>query len=236
MLSTELRREIERRALEIQADIEAKLGKRDADLLPDCIGKWHVVVTAPNQENKVVDHLAERQFGVYLPIIKRTVVSRGYRRPYAQKMFPGYVFVFGWGLDYQQRRILAVPGVKRLLHNEAGILIVVADSDICKIEAVEAQNDEEVRAAVQEVVNADERARKPAPKRSKRKKWKKKGKKTPNFFAKQLDIEPIDMTISTKSYWRGIEDLPTEDRISLLHAALGLRSSAASSPVSQMAG
>ncbi len=212
-------------------------GPLDAVIMSGRTPHWYVLVAKPGEERSLAAHLMGRRFGVYLPMLSRTTFSRGKPRVISRLMFPGYIFVFGWGIHEQQRRIMTCPGAVRFLHTEAGTLLVVADGKIDEIQAIEANHDAEVMAAVQAVVNADEVGRKPAKQRSKRKKWRKKHKhKVPVAAAPAAPDEPMTITISTRSHWTGIETLSDEGRISLLHSALGLGSSVAISPVSPVAG
>ena len=59
--------EIERRALEIAAEFDRKLGPYRAQIIPRETPCWHMVRTTPGQENKAFVYLAHRGFGVFLP-------------------------------------------------------------------------------------------------------------------------------------------------------------------------
>src|SRR5437588_12517795 len=56
---------------------------------------WHIVRTELGRETIAAAHLAGRRFGIYLPMIDSV------------PLFPGYLFVFAWGITDQWRRIRA---------------------------------------------------------------------------------------------------------------------------------
>jgi transcription antitermination factor NusG len=112
------RAEIERRALEIAAEVDQKEGPYYAEILPHETPRWHIVRTAPGQENKATKFLADRRFGVALPrFVKGSRLIRGHEVSdlSEQLIFPGRVFVFVWGVLTHWHRIIANPGVQSIM-------------------------------------------------------------------------------------------------------------------------
>lgn len=73
-------------------------------------GRWYVLVTQPNHEATTASHLVGRRFGTYIPSYRPDGPQSALR-----PLFPGYVFVWVWGMKTHQRRILAVPGAVEFL-------------------------------------------------------------------------------------------------------------------------
>lgn len=202
MFSSDTRDEIERRALEITATIEAKRGPFMAEILPECTARWHVITTAPAAENTAAKHLVGRGFGIYRPTFNRPRASRGKLWDVQISLFPGHIFLFVWDALRHWRRIRACPGVTGILTVDERP-VVVDDSAIYRMQVIESN------AIISKMVGA------PIPKRQR---WRK------NKWSDQVEREDDTFvpTVSIRSYWDGIEKLDDEGRISVLHKALGL--------------
>lgn len=127
---------IERRALEISAQLEGRTGKRTAEVFPDVTPHWHVVTVLPGQERTAADDLSDRCFGVYLPESEHTEIRRGRKVDLKRLMLPGYVFVFVWDVDRHVDRIRACDGVRGLLFIN-GKVAIVPDALIDRVRRVE---------------------------------------------------------------------------------------------------
>lgn len=204
MFSDETYEEIERRALEITAIIEAKRGPFTAELVPDCIAHWHVITTAPAAEAVAAKHLVDRGFGVYIPTFNRTRIVRGRLRDMHLSLFPGHIFLFVWDVLRHWRRIRACPGVRGIMTTDEHP-VVVDDSAIYQMQTIEFNG----------IVSGMSVPAAPKGRRRRRNKW-----------SEHLEHEDGNFapTISTKSYWAGIGKLDDDERISVLHKALGLAS------------
>jgi hypothetical protein len=66
MLSIDTRKDIERRALEITAQIEEKCGRFEAEVVPGCSPNWHLIATFPNKEDYAAEFLMDRGLGVFV--------------------------------------------------------------------------------------------------------------------------------------------------------------------------
>jgi transcription antitermination factor NusG len=199
MLSDDVRRQIEQRALEIIAAIEEREGKYAAEIVPDVVPQWHVVETLPGQEYRALQHLARRCIGVFMPKFDRDCSRKvnGVDLCAGRRlMFPGLLFVFVWDVETHWRRIKACPGVRSVLVDGAGCPVVVPDSEIDHIQAL------------QYGLN-------PQPKTKRRRYRAGRG---------QADDEVEHVRISTYAALHGIERLADGERISALHRALGLAS------------
>ncbi len=99
--------------------LQAEIATEDAQ------AGWHVLVTMPGQERIAAAHLTARRFGVYVAEMQAVDNRRG-----KEAMFPGYVFVFVWGIDQHWQKILGCPGITR-------ILAPISWQDIDRIRAIE---------------------------------------------------------------------------------------------------
>jgi transcription antitermination factor NusG len=120
-----------------------------AEAIPDVTATWHIVETMPAHEQIAAGHLTGRRFGVYLPETEQCEVHRGRKIKMLRPLFPGYLFVFVWGLGRHIGRILACPGVWRFLQTGEQPA-VISDELIDAIRAIE--NKERPLCVVVEVI------------------------------------------------------------------------------------
>jgi transcription antitermination factor NusG len=195
----QLSRDAERR---IQL-ISEKTDPLDAEIL-DATPCWHVVVTVPNHENIAAAHLIGRRFGIYLPELKKQSLGSNGRvaHNYLRPMFPGYLFIFVWGINQHWARIRACPGVVGILL-DSGKAAVVSDRLIVEMQ---------VRETVER-----ERHNIHIPRR-RRAHWRRRR------LDEELRTMVGDRNVSISSYSAlgEIEGMDDKERISLLHRALGL--------------
>lgn len=177
--------------------------KFSAEIVPGLAPRWHVIVTQPNREATAAGHLIGRGFGTYLPEVTRRIISRGRLRNLTLPMFPNYLFLFVWDIEYHCRRILACTGVSRVLRN-CETPLIVADKIINDVQT--AEFNEMIRAGAFSV-----RARRKTHKKNRIEKW---------GLEAERDAEIV--RISPKSYFDGIGTLDDDGRKGLLHRALGL--------------
>lgn len=192
--------EIERRALKITAIIEAKRGPYMAELVPECSARWHVITTAPMSETTAAKHLVDRGFGVYIPTFNRTRMVRGQLRDLNISLFPGHIFLFVWDILRHWRRIRACPGVVSIMTTDERP-VVVDDVIIDQMQAIEFNN----------IVLL--------PAKAKRRRRRREEGPAPDDMPDNKFV-----SITTKSYWTGIEKLDNNGRNSVLYKALGLTS------------
>lgn len=202
LLSHETVEQIKRRALQIAADIEARIGKYSAEIITDVTPQWHLIETLANQELKASEFLVDRHFGVFMPKFEADAIRMldGINLCSGRRLiFPGHLFVFVWDIEAHWRRIRSCPGVLRVLVDRPEHPVVVPDSAIDFIQALQF-------------------GLSPAPK-PKRKRYKARQKQQGN------EPEACDyVRISTYSALHGIESLDDNGRNGLLHKALGLAS------------
>lgn len=178
-----------------------KQGPRDAELVPGKPSGWYIVCTQAGQDGVAAGHLIGRRFGVYQPLYPNTTVVRGRKVTRMLRMFPGYLFIFAWDIDRHVRRILAVPGVSRLLSIEDKP-VRVPDALIDDIRAAE-NRENPIRYTVE------------MTKVRKRRK-----KRRIETWEEEVEATADDIVaVSSKSYW--FQD-PGPSRIGLLEKALGL--------------
>ncbi len=111
-------------------------GGLNAEILSGVVPKWHVLETHPNHERIAAGYLIARRFGVFVPERDEVVVRRGSKFETKRLLFIGYIFVYVWGIKEHARRILACPGVARIIQAD-GNPAIIPDSKIDEIRAVE---------------------------------------------------------------------------------------------------
>src|SRR5262249_2510085 len=126
-----------------RAELESEINRRvrrdgpyRAEIVPERTPLWHVLMTAPTEENLAAAHLIGRGFGVYVPTFERVWMGRGGKRTRQLPLFPGHVFLFVWNVERHWRRIRACPGVHRILTIEERP-VVVEDAAINRMQAIE---------------------------------------------------------------------------------------------------
>jgi transcription antitermination factor NusG len=97
---------------------------------------WRIVETLPSHERIAGAHLIARRFGIYVPEIEGVEVRRGRKRNFLRPMFPGYIFVFVWGIKAHISRIMNCPGVWKIMKNGSEYA-ALPDGAINEIRAVE---------------------------------------------------------------------------------------------------
>jgi Transcription termination factor nusG len=101
---------------------------RDAEIVAGVSPSWYVIEVY--SDRKVAEELVKRRFGVFVPESEQTIIRRGRKIDLKQLMFPGYIFVFVWGMPAHWSRIGCIPGV-------LGVLGTISDDKIDEIRAVE---------------------------------------------------------------------------------------------------
>jgi transcription antitermination factor NusG len=74
---------------------------------------WFALYTKARQEKSLARELLKHRIPFYLPLVKKTNVSRGRRRISLTPLFGGYVFLFG--ADEERVRCLATNRISRVL-------------------------------------------------------------------------------------------------------------------------
>ncbi len=80
--------------------------------------RWLVIYTKARQEKALARELLKYRIPFYLPLVKKTSISRGRRRTSQVPLFAGYVFSFG--SEEERVRTLATNRVSRMLAVEDG--------------------------------------------------------------------------------------------------------------------
>lgn len=109
---------------------------RNAELLPGAPA-WYVIQVWPNKEMQAKAKLAERQFGIYVPMSAARVVKRGRTFSEASLIFPGYIFAFVWDVLQHRSRIEAIEGVNRVILDIDGVPLPLSDDQISYIRGME---------------------------------------------------------------------------------------------------
>ncbi|MCE5268831.1 MAG: hypothetical protein LLG00_13200 [Planctomycetaceae bacterium] len=100
--------------------------KEEPNLYPDTLldetpgdspqRRWFALYTKARQEKSLARELLKYQVPFYLPLVKKTSVSRGRRRSSLSPLFAGYIFLFG--SEEERVRTLATNRVSRILSVE----------------------------------------------------------------------------------------------------------------------
>lgn len=109
---------------------------RNAEVLPG-EPAWYVIEVWPNKEMVAKAKLAERQFGIYVPMSAAKVVKRGRVVTEASLMFPGYIFAFVWDVLQHRSRIEQIDGVHRVILDINGVPLPITDEEVARIRALE---------------------------------------------------------------------------------------------------
>lgn len=175
-------------------------GNLDFTIVEGVTPRWYVVEVRSGSEFEVRDKLAERRCGVFLPTFGVWSRDRfGKSKKRMRKLFPGYVFVFVWGIEKHWTRITGIDGVIQILKdgNEAAI---VPDEIIAHLRIREVYEEEKIDYEKTE------------KKRRRRR--------------KKRHVEELegDITIRPWSAFENLETLDAKKRRAVFHKALGLAS------------
>jgi hypothetical protein len=85
-------------------------GTRESDWAGGERHHWWLVYTKSRQEKALAQQLLARDVFFYLPLIKRTSLSRGRTRTADVPLFPGYLFLYGTAAERIQRQDRSVRG------------------------------------------------------------------------------------------------------------------------------
>lgn len=186
-----------------------KDGPYAAQIVPGQEPQWCIVTTQPGEDGVAAGHLAGRGFGVYQPQIRSVEIRRGRKVDVVRNMFPGYLFVFVWGLSQHTRRILGCTGVRDFLRTTGGKPVVVPDELVDHVRAQENRQNP-ITLPVEAIA-----------KRARRKKR----AKTREEQQRLVPVEDNEIvSVSAWSAMRDISELDQDGRISALHVALRLAS------------
>lgn len=109
------RRTIRRRAVKEINRVMASAPRMDAEIMAKT-ASWFLVQTFPGDDLRAMRWLARRRFGVFRPMQQRKVKHvEGQSIGGMEAVFPGWLFVYVFGLNDDQRaRISICPGVMGL--------------------------------------------------------------------------------------------------------------------------
>lgn len=174
-----------------------KIGPLHAEITANAGSGWYVVSTHPAHEFVAAAHLSARRFGIYVPVLEDVVFGLKGKRRVSRRMFPGYVFVFVWGIAQHVARIHACPGVARVLMS----------------------GDEHPAQIGQDFIDATLIAEARSIALAEGLYWKSKNRRK---MKRRAWSEPEILTSSPKCYFSNIDSLDDESRVGVLHKALGL--------------
>jgi transcriptional antiterminator NusG len=190
---------------------------RYAEIVDGKEPSWFVLeVHAPAQAS-VAAELAQRRFGIYIPEVEETVVSRGRKIERRAPMFSGYIFVFMWFTWDHFSWIVNTNGVVDLVGK-------LTDAEIDIVRAMEnTKRPIYIEMPVLEAIEQEP----VKPKSKKKRRWKnRKGAKAKAPARPKLITEAdLRAEIVTTRAWSAFDDvlqLDSEGRNQTLMRALGL--------------
>jgi len=107
--------------------------------------RWFALYTKARQEKSLARELLKHRIPFYLPLVKKTNVSRGRKRISRMPLFGGYVFLFG--ADEERVRCLATNRISRVLAVERPEQLVFDLRQFCRLIAANAPLTIEARLA-----------------------------------------------------------------------------------------
>lgn len=111
---------------------------KQAEIVAGQKAKWYVIEVYASEQHDVAAELAKSRFGVYVPVVRETVISRGRKVDRHVPFLSGYVFVFMWFSDEHWRWISDTRGV-------IAILGWVDDEEIIRVRYAESWEQMEAR-------------------------------------------------------------------------------------------
>lgn len=196
------------RMVDVMTKRHERQGRFEAEIVPDCSPKWHVLLIEPGHERIAAAHLVGRRFGTYLPMLEETKITRGRKRQAKYPIFPGYLFIFVWDIEHHLRRIKACTGVSGVLYS-GSVPAEVPDKIMERIQVVE--NSMCPLTMTVETVSK--------PKR----RWRRSIKSA--LEKSEVGVDPNEVvSVRCFSAFRDIDMLDDAGRNQALHKALGLAS------------
>lgn len=89
--------------------------EKKAEIIDGEKARWYVVEVYASEQHDVAAELAKQRFGVYVPVVRETIISRGRKIDRNVPFLSGYVFVFMWFSDEHWRWICDTRGVVSIL-------------------------------------------------------------------------------------------------------------------------
>lgn len=209
-------REIERRALEITAALDAQSHTLRAEIDPSVSPAWYAIVTSPDCETLASKHLLRRGFGLFDPMFDEVVIVRGRRRIKQVRLLPGYLLAFVWNIDAQWPRMASCPGVHDLLRRPGTQHVAVIADKI-----VEYLHGLEMSRSLNNTCPGW--ASTAAPTRKQKRARRKNGSRLPEM--PMIEAEPRrsdEIIFRCKSYMGDMVGLAPADRIDAFAKAIGL--------------
>ena len=112
-----------KQGLKQQGELAMPILKEEPSLYPETLldeppediagRRWFAVYTKARQEKSLAREMLKQRIPFYLPLVKKTNVSRGRKRVSMSPLFAGYVFLFG--AEEERLRCLATNRISRVL-------------------------------------------------------------------------------------------------------------------------
>ena len=114
-----------------------------AQLRPGFRSEWFIISTIPGQERIAAAHLIGRRFIVYVPEIEceptleHNKIKAGKKLDHIESMYPGYIFVLIWDIEFHWHRLQDCPGVLNLIVTSSGTPAIVSTEMLNEIKSIE---------------------------------------------------------------------------------------------------
>lgn len=109
--------------------------KLEAEIVEGETANWYLIQTFPGNDLKAMRYLARRRFGVFRPMQQRKQAKvEGQPIGGMEPCFPGWLFVYCWGIEKLRWRILSAPGVASIFSDKVSLKpIVIPDEFVQRL-------------------------------------------------------------------------------------------------------
>jgi hypothetical protein len=128
-------RKVKRRATREINQAVSITAKLEAEIIEGESANWYLIQTLPGNDLKAMRYLARRHFGVFRPMQQRKRAKvEGQSIGGMEPTFPGWLFVFCWGIDKMRWRILSAPGVASIFGDKVSLKpIIIPDEFVMRL-------------------------------------------------------------------------------------------------------
>lgn len=116
-------------------EIASRTSGFEAEIVEGESPQWYLLQTFPGNDLKAMRYLARRRFGVFRPMQQRKHAKvEGQPIGGMEPCFPGWLFVYCWGVDKMRWRILSAPGVASIFSDSVSLKpIVIPDEFVMRL-------------------------------------------------------------------------------------------------------
>lgn len=204
-------RQIKRKAVKTITEAVQRTPVLDAEIDEDDDANWYLVNTFPGDDLKAMRYLARRRFGVFRPMQQRKAArTEGQRIGVMEPIFPGWLFVYCWGIRKMRWRIVNAPGVMGVFSDPVSLRpIIIPDDFVMRLRAEGCVYEERLTHTAQECERHQQKRQTRRPTLKERKRL--------DQLKKAIKASGIEWDVST---WDQMKELEPHERIVLLTRTL----------------